>query len=76
MYYTSISPWYYPSSPFITPSMRQEMMMPEDKMQQMMDIMRQHMMTTNEIKRVVDIINERCRRMEEQMQEMDQKMKK
>ncbi len=56
--------------------MRQEMMMPEDKMQQMMDIMRQHMMTTNEIKRVVDIINERCRRMEEQMQEMDQKMKK
>lgn len=52
------------------PPMRQEMMMPED-MRRMMDLMRQHMITTNEIKQTVDIINERCRRLEEQMKRME-----
>ncbi|MFS0558291.1 hypothetical protein [Brevibacillus sp. 179-C9.3 HS] len=40
-------------------------------MRRMMDLMRQHMITTNEIKQTVDIINERCRRLEEQMKRME-----
>ncbi|WP_162939257.1 hypothetical protein [Paenibacillus lautus] len=63
--------WYYP--PFRSvPPMRQEMMAAEnmmmsEPMKEMINMMKQHMMTTNEIKRTVDSIEERCRRMEEMM---------
>ncbi|MCA4756932.1 hypothetical protein H8Z60_31000 [Mycolicibacterium fortuitum] len=50
--------------------MMSENMMMSDQMNEMMSMMRQHVMITNEIKRTVDIINERCRRMEEKMQDM------
>ncbi|MBN2981772.1 hypothetical protein [Cohnella algarum] len=74
MYDWSATKPYYPSLPLYTT--RQEMM-PGDMSPQseMMAMMRQHMMMTTEIKRVVDIINERCMRMEEMMKGMGQKMR-
>ena len=41
-------------------------MMPED-MKQMMDMMREHIRMTDEIRQVVYEINERCKRMEGKM---------
>lgn len=72
LYYSPCIRYYY-ASPM--PTMRQEMMAPDmmaDQMNQMMDVMKQHVMTTNEIKRTVDMINERCKRMEDQMKQMKQ----
>lgn len=60
MYYTQPSLWYYPYQ-----SNRQQMMMPEDM--QMMDMMKEHIRMTDEIRRVVYEINERCKRMEGKM---------
>lgn len=61
---------YYPSVLPVRQEMMSENMMMSDQMNEMMSMMRQHVMITNEIKRTVDIINERCRRMEEKMQDM------
>ncbi|MGE7271982.1 hypothetical protein ACQKK5_11055 [Brevibacillus panacihumi] len=68
MYYVHPSSWYYPSSQSI--QMQQDRMMPAD----MMEMMRQHMAMTTDIKRTVDMINERSRRMEEQMKRMESRM--
>jgi hypothetical protein len=44
------------------------MMMPGmEKKDQMMEMMKQHMMVTQEIKQKVDMIDQRLRRMEEMM---------
>ncbi|MEK4253779.1 hypothetical protein [Ureibacillus sp. FSL K6-2830] len=61
MYYIQPSPWYYPYQ-----SNRQEMLMPGDT-KQMMDMMREHIRMTDEIRRMVYEINERCKRMEGKM---------
>ncbi|WCK52971.1 hypothetical protein PP175_16280 [Aneurinibacillus sp. Ricciae_BoGa-3] len=67
MYYSQPNPWYSPYQPG-----RQETMMPGD-MQQMREMMKEHMRMTDEIRRVVHEINDRCRRMEERMDQMQGK---
>ncbi|MFB4165323.1 hypothetical protein ACE1TI_16315 [Alteribacillus sp. JSM 102045] len=71
MYYHP-SHWISPPPPIYEPKMRMENtpsqnMMPENNMDSMMDMMQRHMQVTNEIKRKVDQIDERLRRMEEKM---------
>jgi hypothetical protein len=60
VYYRQLSPWY---TPF--PSNQQQITMTGDI--QMMDMMREHIRMTKEIRRVVYEINERCKRMESKM---------
>lgn len=69
MYYTQPSQWYY----YPDQSNLQDMRMPEQMpmmsgdMNQMMGMMREHIRTTEEIRRMVHEINERCKRMEAKM---------
>jgi hypothetical protein len=59
--------YYYPVYPSYRSS-HDDMMMPGmEKKDQMMEMMKQHMMVTNEIKQKVDMIDQRLRRMEEMM---------
>lgn len=70
MYYPYVWPSAYPSG--YDPRVRAEHappndMMPNGNMASMMDMMREHMRVTNEIKQKVDKIDERLRRMEKMM---------
>jgi hypothetical protein len=63
LYYGSYYPWYQPYR-----SSHDEMMMPGmANKDQMMEMMKQHMMVTNDIRQKVDMIDQRLRRIEEMM---------
>ncbi|TMN23342.1 DUF342 domain-containing protein [Lentibacillus cibarius] len=62
MYYNQPNMWGHPYQP-----KREEMMMPADKQQQMMEMMKEHMQMTEEIRQMVNEINERLQWMESKM---------